>query len=305
MYKVYTVADDPECHLKAIQDRFGEIYKDFEEIVSFSITNEAFILRNHYITFESDVKKDSLNEYGKHLWLIKEKINALTTHPETFAEATQFIDKYSDRLKQTFSIVKRIAKDGDENLNNLYRLEKISNFFPILMASMKYAHGENYVGFCRVTKLLEIISFRVYGIRKRKLSNTAILKRLYQLSQSFSGDYDSLISLLKDIIGEFCSDHEFCNRLDSSDFYEDITANDKNYFFWQYENYLRRTEHLEENPIDFRQYKGTSIEHIISQVPREIPDWMDQDFRTRYVNSIGNLVLDLSWENSAKSNLFG
>ena len=153
-----------------------------------------------------------------------------------------------------------------------------------------------------MTQLLEIISFRVYGIRKRKLGNTAILKRFYELAQSFNGEFDSLISSLKNIIEHFCSDYDFSNRLASSDFYEDISNNDLNYLFWQYENSLRRTEYIEERLIDFRQYSGLSIEHIVPQVPRQIFNWMAEDFWRNQVNSIGNLVLDVSSENSAKSN---
>ena len=149
---------------------------------------------------------------------------------------------------------------------------------------------------------MEIISFRVYGIRKRKPKNTVILKRLYELAQNFQGDFEVLISRLKDIVGEFCSDREFQNRLISTEFYEAISENDLNYLFWQYENYLRRTEYLEDAPIEFREYTGLSIEHIISQVPREIAAWMDERFWGNYLHSIGNLTLDLSWENSAKSN---
>ena len=115
---------------------------------------------------------------------------------------------------------------------------------------------------------MEIISFRVYGIRKRKLNNSVILNRLHELAQKFQGDFDALISALRDIVGEFCSDREFQNRLNSPNFYEDISGNDLNYLFWQYENYLRRIEYLEEEQIGFRQYKGLSIEHIISQIPR-------------------------------------
>jgi len=302
MYKIHTVADDPESHLKVIQERFGEIYRDFEETIPAWSIDEEFVLRNHYIAFEGNIKKDSISEYGHHLWLIKQKINDLTISLETFAKATDFINNYSDRLKQTFSIVKKIAQNQDEDLNNLWHLTRLRNFFPLLITSMKYQFQGNYFDFCRVTKLLEVISFRVYGIRKRKLSNTTITKRLYQLSQTFQGDFNSLISSLKDIIGEFCSDREFYNRLVSSDFYENISKNDLNYLFWQYENYLRRTEYPENTLVGFRQYRSLSIEHIIPQTPRQVTVWMDELFWENYVNNIGNLVLDISYENSAKSN---
>jgi hypothetical protein len=301
MYKVYMAADDPESHLKDIQERFGAIYKDFEEIIPHLTVDEDFILRNHYIAFEADIKKES-DDYSKHLSLIKGKVNILTSNSVSFAEATEFIDSYSSRLRQTFSILKMIAQERDRNLNNLYHLGRIANLFPVLLSSKKYALGEDSIHFSRVTKLLEIISFRVYGIRKRKLSNTIILKRLYEASQVFQGDFQILISFLKDIIGEFCSDHEFQTRLFSVSLYDDIKPNDLRYLLWQYENYLRRVEY-ESGLLQFDQYKGLSIEHIIPQTPREFPAWMDEEFGNNYVNSIGNLVLDISYENSAKSNL--
>ncbi|WP_187308030.1 DUF262 domain-containing protein [Nostoc cycadae] len=291
MYKVYIAADDPENHLKQIQERFGNIYRDFEETLLHLNTDEEFILRNHYITFEADIKRDSIHDYGSHLWLIKEKINSLTGNSATFAKATNFIDNYSGSLKQTFSIFKTIAQDQDKNLKNLYRLGRTANFFPILIASMKYGFESNYIDFCRVTKLLEVISFRVYGIRKRKLKNSAILKRLYELAQSFQGDFDNLIVSLKDIIGEYCSDHEFRNRLASSDLYENISTKDLNYLFLQYDNYVRQIEYPEKEVIEFSQYKGLSIEHIIPQTPRRDYVWAGKSYLSDYVNSIG-LVFD-------------
>ncbi|MEP0803295.1 DUF262 domain-containing protein [Funiculus sociatus] len=303
MYKTYTVAENPESYLKTIQERFGEIYRDYEQIVTYFPFDEDFILKNHYIAFEGNTKADSINSYSSHLWLVKDKINSLTTTSTTFAEATELIGRYSLELKETFTIVSQLSEEIRGDFLNLFYLNRIANFFPIIIVTLKYDGSPNHYNFRRVTKLLEIISFRVYGVRKRKHNNTTIVKRLYELAQTFRGNIDNLISALKDIIGEFCSDREFKGRLLSPTFYDDITTNDLNYLFWQYEKYLRLTEYPEDERIEFRQYRGLSTEHIISQVPREIQAWMDERFWDTYLNSIGNLTLDLSWENSAKSNL--
>jgi hypothetical protein len=303
MYKVYLAANDPESYLRTIQNRFGEIYRDYEETIqNFPGISEDFILRQHYIAFEANVKKDSQKDYSRHLSLIKERINSLTASPATFAEATKFIDEYSCQLSESFGIVNQLSQNLRGNLLNLFHLNRTANLWPLLIVSWKHDNSQEHYNFGRVTKLMEIISFRVYGIRKRKLKNTTISKRLHELAQNFQGDFEVLISGLKDIVGEFCSDREFQERLISPDFYEAISENDLNYLFWQYENYLRQTEYLQDKLIGFREYTGLSIEHIIPQVPRQIPAWMPKGLWGNYIHSIGNLTLDLSWENSAKSN---
>lgn len=302
MYKVYLAANDPESYLRTIQTRFGEIYRDYEETIQNLLVSEDMILRNHYIAFEANIKTDSQKDYSSHLELIKERINSLTASSTTFAEATKFIDEYSCQLSESFGIVNQISQNLRGNLLNLFYLNRNANLWPLLIVSLKHDNSQENYNFGRVTKLMEIISFRVYGIRKRKLKNTVIIKRLYELAQSFQGDFEVLILALKDIIGEFCSDREFQERLISPDFYEAISGNDLNYLFWQYENYLRQTEYLQDELIGFREYKGLSIEHIIPQVPRQIHAWMDERFWSNGIHTIGNLTLDISSENSAKSN---
>ncbi|HLP87128.1 MAG TPA: DUF262 domain-containing HNH endonuclease family protein [Nostocaceae cyanobacterium] len=303
MYKIYMAADDPEKYLRIIQNRFGEIYRDYEETLPNLKTDDDFILRNHYIAFEANIKKQNINDYSGHMILIKTKINSLTSSPTSFTEATQFIDKYSRELRESFGIFNQLSKRIHGNVRNLFHLKRTANFFPLLLVALKYDTSQECINFGRITKLLEIISFRVYGIGKRKLNNNKLLKRLYELAQFFKGDYDSLISELKDIIGEFCSDHEFKKRLMSSTFYDDISLNDINYLFWHYENYLRRTKYTQDPHLNFREQFSFSIEHIIPQVPKDVHSWMDEVFWNNYLHSIGNLTLDVSWENSAKSNL--
>lgn len=304
MYKIYIAADKPEEYLRIIQERFGEIYRDYEDTLINWNLEENTILRNHYIAFELDINQKQQKDYSNHILLIKDRINSLTSNSTTLVKATKFINKYSLELKETFSIINALSKKITGDFRNLFNLNRTSNFLPLLIVSMKHDNSQDHVHFCRVIKLLEIISFRVYGIRKRKLNNQTILNHLYYLSQTFAGDFHNLILALKNIIAEFCSDREFKERLTSSKFYEDISRNDINYLLWQYENYLRRTEYQEDSSIRFRKkYNSFSIEHIIPQNPREISSWMNENNLINYVNCIGNLTLDTSGENSSKSNL--
>ncbi len=70
---------------------------------------------------------------------------------------------------------------------------------------------------------------------------------------------------------------------------------------WQYENYLRIHEYSELK-VGFRKFKRLAIEHIIPQSPQYVSDWMYDSSEWEQINSIENLVIDLSYENSAKSN---
>lgn len=304
MYKLYLTADNPEEQLQTIQTQFGEIYKDFEEITPYWSIDEDDVLRYHYIAFVQEATEKT-NVYSTHLYSVKNKINELASQAETFKNAANFIDDYSHELRETFAVIKSMTDlfvpFGD--LLNFFHVRRSSNFIPLLVTALKYDDTEDKCNFNRVTRLAEIISFRVYGIRKRKGNNAAIIKRLYGLAQNFRGEYEPLISNLKDLIGEYCSDYEFAARLNSSTFYDDISTNDLTYLLWRYENHLRIHEYMPEPLIAYRKYRNLSVEHIISQTLKHPPDWLTDDFYNDHIHSLGNLTLDVSTENSSKSNL--
>jgi Protein of unknown function DUF262/Protein of unknown function (DUF1524) len=296
MYKIYVASSEPEKYLKSIQQRFGDIYRDYEDILVHLTINDDFILRNHYLAFESKSKLKQTNDDSNHIELVRAKINALTGNPERFPVATTFIDEYSRGLRETCALIKKLSRMIRGDLLNIFHLTRTANFYPLLIACLKYESGSN-TDIWRVIKLLEIISFRVYGVRKRRAKNTTIRYRLLMLAQNFNGDFQALIENLKDLIGEYCSDYEFGLRLSSPDFYEDISSNDACYLLWHYENHVRQNNFLEEK-LSFTPRKW-SIEHISPQNPRH-SFYPTQDIN---VHSIGNLTLDVPWENSAKSNM--
>jgi hypothetical protein len=294
-----------------LQTRFGAIYREYEELRTRCwFLDEDDILRDHYIAFEAKGIADGLGSITRHLSLIKDRIHALSSDPDKRDEATEFIDHYSEGLAETFALSNALAGRLSGNLSNIVHLKRLANFLPLLLVSLRHDQSEDKRHFERVARLLEIFSFRVYGIRKRKVNNTALVKRLFALAQDFAGDFAALAGELKDLIGEYCSDYEFEKRLDSPTFYEDIASNELTYLFWHYENFLRAprggllTSHspIPHLFIPYRMFRNLCIEHIIPQNPRLLPPGISEEFYQKHVHSLGNLVLDIGGENAAKSN---
>ena len=306
MYQVFLCARQPEKHLDVLQARFGAIYREYEELrMRCWFLDEDDILRNHYIAFEAKGIADGLGSITRHLSLVKDRIHALSLDPGTREEATDFIDRYSEGLAETFALSNALAGRLSGNLSNIVHLKRLANFLPLLLVALQHDHSEEKQHFERVARLLEIFSFRVYGIRKRKVNNAALVKRLFALAQDFKGDYASLTGELKDLIGEYCSDYEFEKRLDSPTFYEDIASNELTYLLWQYENFVRAPRGgapSSHSFIPYRMFRNLCVEHIIPQNPRLLPPGISEAFYRQRVHSLGNLALDVGGENAAKSN---
>lgn len=304
MYKVYVTSRQPEEQLYAIQERFGEIYKDYETMREKWIVDEDDILRNHYITFVAGEKEARREDYSKHLWLLKDKINALAADENTKEAAAQYIEKYSIELRETFSTFRVMSGMFYGDLLNLHHLRKYYNFIPLLIVALKFDKKHSKTDFERVTRLLEILRFRVYGVRKRKTNNGTMINRIFSTAQRFEGDYEKLCDTLKDLISEFCSDHDFRKRLESPKLYEDLSSNDLTYLLWRYENHVRQSDFTDQPQLQYRnKYRSFSIEHIAPQSTTYYPFWVGNGFEDTHLHSLGNLTLDFSVENSSKSNL--
>ncbi len=170
--------------------------------------------------------------------------------------------------------------------------------------------------FKRVARLVEIISFRVFGIRGRRADTGR--EKLYNWAKDFNGHFEQLFNSLKQFVDDYCNNNEFDRYLSSSNFYHDVGSNDRLYIFWKYENYLRAKEQpiYEEMPyVEFINRDSRtkfSIEHIIPQNLKEskviekgsrsILPRITQKFQKEFLHSIGNLTIDPLSANISKSN---
>ena len=285
MYKASLCLDEPEQILGKIQSRFSEVYRDFESMISLNIgVDENSVLQYNYIAYEKWKTDSSIKEYTRYMEYFKNTVEELARNSNGAKEdkplLSDYIENYTYNVQQSFS-----------------------------------AYKSMYEG--RYLEFMDIIAlFRVYVIFD-KMANK-LQSKWYSLARDFDGNFknasDEIIAMIKDVE----SDDAFIQALTAPDFCTKYSSPEKNYFYWKYENYLRRTEQPVATPMtheDLRQKENKklvmTIEHIVAQSnsgekSKVITDALKIDvgsvevFDEKYLNSIGNLTLDPQSANSSK-----
>lgn len=309
MHKIYLTKEKPNELINSIQDRFSQIYRVLEEIEG-KIDGEDNILQYHFISHFDWRYTQKTKDYQFYVEKLKEKIN-LMMKSENLDEVALFIDEYSRELEETFNVVKGIVNDTNTNLRDLFILERISIFYPLLIKCYKLDKSNSKNDYYDIIRLLEIFSFRVYGIGN-KPSYTG-RDWLYTLSRDFKGDFARIKAEIKSGILEYVNDKSFKEKLSYPMLYEDLNKLDLKYLLWKYENYLRASEQpivaemsekefLTQNPKN-----KLTVEHIACQHPRVSTSELglpkiDDDFQEKYLHRLGNLTFDPNSANASKGN---
>ncbi|MFA4960254.1 MAG: DUF262 domain-containing HNH endonuclease family protein [Candidatus Pacearchaeota archaeon] len=307
MYRSYIASkeDNPSDLLKNIFMRFCEIYRTLEKIGDG--IDEDSILQYYFIAYEEWDKK---RDYQQFLEKIKEKINRMIANKE-YSETLSYIDKYSKELKETFDIFASILSNKSEKLRDLFLLQRIGIFYPLLIKTYQLDNSEEKENFGRVIEILEIFSFRVLSLKIKRTNDVDAW--IHKEANKFNGDYDELILNIKNKILEVSPDNLFKNKLSSVTLYGDLVNSDLIYFFWKYENYLRIIGKAKYTPMSEDEFSNQDkkyklgVEHIASQNPKVTTDKiefeeMTPDFKDNYLHSIGNLTFDPQSANSSKGN---
>lgn len=308
MYRSYVASEDlPEDLLKKIRTRFSDIYKEYEQFNG--RIDEDSILQYHFICHEQWVGK----EYQHHVLETKSAVNKMISSGND-VQALKYIETYTRQLKETFYTVHEIFNSCSEPLRELFILNRLGNFWPLLIKSYKLDKSVEKVNFGKIAKILTNYSFRVYAINQSR-GNTG-QSRFFNLAKNFDGNFDKLCNDLTSLVTEYCDDKAFKTNLSYPDLYTWINGKDLNYFFWKYENYLRKNIQPKASPMSEQELTNDnskfklSIEHIACQNPRKLvvndssilPE-IDDDFEENYLHSIGNLTIDPFSANASKGNL--
>ena len=308
MYKTYLVSRHPKTYLDDIQNRFSEIYRNYEQIDN--KVEEDTILQSHFIAFEEWTEK---SEYQNYVPKIKRQVNKLVNNPDTKSEAMNFINRYSRELKESFMFMRELLLNRESHLLDIFALNRPAVFYPLLIKAYKFDKSDEKQNFKRVARLVEIICFR-FSIERSRVDNGR--EKLYRIARDFNQDFNELIKDLKRFINDHCSNNYFRSNLSSSNFYDEVSRDNQQYLFWKYENYLRKEKQPIGPEMSYDEFANRdsrtklSIEHIIPQTPEDskvvedksiLPE-MTQEFEEKYLHNIGNLVIDPLSANSSKSN---
>ncbi|MGB8989705.1 MAG: HNH endonuclease family protein, partial [Candidatus Sulfotelmatobacter sp.] len=299
MYLTLLHAKNRDDLLKRIEGVFTQIFRIAEDCEELGAEqDENAILRYHCIAFE----KWGESEYSNPKQLVKDSVHTMQAE-----KVGGWIEEFCTRLRESFDISKALIglAKSDEVIGDLFALGRVGPFFPLLLKVFRY-RDRGLDQFRRVTRLLEMFSFRAYGIANVR-ANTAS-SRLYREARDFCGDFDSLVSLLREMCSSWWSVEErFLAALEGPDFYSQ--GSDARYFLWKYENHLRGHSFPPIPLVDFLSQDnrtGFSIEHIAAQKDDDVSsskieiDGRDEEFSRTYLHSIGNLVLDTRSDNSRK-----
>jgi hypothetical protein len=242
---------------------------------------------------------------------IRKKLNPLISAGKK-QESLLFIDRFSRELKESFRVMREIFVADSSSYRDLNCLDRLENFYPLLLKSFKLDTTPNKANFEITCKFLEIYSFRVFAVQQNR-SNTG-QTTIYKLAKNFSGGFEPLFDNLKKIIGDLSTRKRFHDTLNDADLYNWMSSRDLCYLIWKYENHLRKTEQPVCSSMTESEFRSVGsktrlrVEHIASQKKNGIVEdtsilpELDTSFKDTYLHSLGNLTFDPNSSNSSKSN---
>lgn len=288
MYSAGLVSDNPDQIIKNIQTDFSEIFRILEKYE----INDRDVLRYHTIAFEQYPTEfiDKPKEF------IKNKITNLVNSPNSKESVIKEIQAYSLRLKDSFIIYSKIQENKNINheLSQLFMIRRVAPFYPLLMRIYK----EQKDDFTDFVKLLNRFTFKasLIGLRSNGESD---------LYTALRNDND-ILAVVDRITSEnwWNINKRAMEAIEYENYYEWINKNSVRYILFSYENKLRNSKGFP--LLGIKEYfteidrEKLSIEHISAQRAKNVE--YDEEFKQKYMHSIGNLVIDYAASNSSKGN---
>ncbi len=332
MYKVSTVLTNYDSTLDTIQEIFNEIfikYENLREKEKFNIS-ESSIQQYSFIAFEGWKNKKisgqkSYKAYQHYLEELKEKVNKMILDINLAVdekekniksnELNEYINNYIHNLQNSFTAIEHMFNNRYKEFFKLLALDRMASIYPLLIKAHYSDETPNKGNFCELCHLCEIFCFR--GLTIMKYLSNKYQDKFFSMARDFKGDFKNLFKEIKTLIISLGDNKKFLKKLENEEFFKEYSSQDRNYFFWSYENYLRNQkgknypnltfEHLWEKDTK----KKLTIEHIIAQANEKdkfrilkddkfVKIGQRKKFDKEYLHSIGNLTIDPKSANSAK-----
>ena len=214
----------------------------------------------------------------------------------------EWIKEYIHELHTTFSNIKLFETDDDLNIERLKQLDIPAYAYPFIIKGYKYLDNKS-IELTNLFNILEIIIFRAKLINSR----ANIQERLNLILQEFTGSIEDLLEKIQTKLNEswYWSDDNTKNYLNGSMYGNKMLHS----ILWEYENFIQNKGYNIKNIA----IENEQIEHISPQTPtngENIESGYDvnednqyaEEFKGKYLNSIGNLMLISGSHNSSIGN---
>lgn len=310
MHAIYLSApEEPGGYLNQVNNSFSNIFRWFEEIIDTERgrnLREDDIQRYHFVIYEPISEKLSY----QYLIFLKRRIRDL--YRGDTQECLNSALEYTKDLETAFFTLKEIITFKKENragelLKKIFTLERVANFFPLLIATwIRFRKEEEKIE--SILSLIEAIVFRVYAIGRRR-ADTGV-GWLYSLAYRVHRgnlEYEKIMEELRELIRYYEEDRDFERDLKVENFYSRVANRDIKYLLFECERFLREQSR---EPLDIRLEDILSnkfeIEHIWASDPSKLDLSKDLlEIHEQYKDKLGNLTIaSKSWNSKWGNNPF-
>lgn len=291
MYQISIILTKSEQLLGDIENDFAKIYRKSESLED--LIKEDQILMYYVIS--------SLNWTGEEFRDPKDFVKRIINKANSDDNKIKLIKEIGKQLKESFEIIEKIVNNSIDapEIDNLLMLNRIANFYPLLMSSFKYDKSNDKNNYRGIASLAELYAFTSLVAGKR--ADTGV-KYFYELARDFKGDFVILCNNIKTIFREnwWRIISLFKENVPNIDFYDGVTK----YILFKYENYLRKQKGFpvltKKSFFENDSRLKLSIEHITAKKSKNLK--FTEEFEESYLHNIGNLVIDTVASNSSKGN---
>jgi hypothetical protein len=282
---VYSIPEETESNIENISNIFKHIYLIINDLKTLNEDSILIYHNNAYIRGYNYRTLDDLKDVFKKS---KDKID--------------WIKSYISELHTTFSNMKKFESVDDIYAHKLKQLSVPAYIYPFIIKGYNF-FGEDKSKLSILFNILEIITFRAKLINSR----ANIQERLNSILLNFNGDLSALISKINEKLNFewYWGDSNFKSYLNGGLYGSTVL----NYLLWQYENSIQNKGYsIRQFSLDKEQ-----IEHISPRTPAQnekLASGYDvnekneytEEFLSKYLNSVGNLMLISGSHNASIGN---
>lgn len=286
MYQMYVLssADETDSNIETISNYFKEIYKSVYDING--ITEDSILI------YHCNAYLDIAFGY-RNMGHLKDEMKT--------KDSKQFIINFSRELSITFANLKKLQACKSRYYTKLCKLGIPAYVYPFVIKGYKF-YGDDENKMDKLFHVMEILVFRYNLISSR----ADISSRLSDAIRKFDGNIDTLIKTIDEKLNDaiYWGDARVKETLSGSMYGNSAL----HYLLWEYEEAIQNKGYK----IGTAEIEYEQIEHISPQTePHEaIAAGYDVDennqysdeFRDKYINCLGNLMLISGSHNASIGN---